>query len=95
MLKHGFICIFYWLSSEDNLLADLLSRPDGEQAFLREAYAEGFWTSAVVPQRMSPERPAPLRVLPEVRGVLRPGDVEKAAADCAGVDAPAPMPLQL
>jgi len=86
MLKYGFICLFYWLSSEDNLLADLLSRPDGEQAFLREAYAEGFWTPGVVPQRMSPEGPAPLRVLPEVRGVLRPGDVEKAAVDRAEAD---------
>uniref|UniRef100_A0A7S0Q500 Uncharacterized protein n=1 Tax=Coccolithus braarudii TaxID=221442 RepID=A0A7S0Q500_9EUKA len=35
VLKYNFIFWFYWLSSEDNLLAYLLSRPNGEADFLR------------------------------------------------------------
>ena len=79
MLKYNFIFWFYWLSSEDNLLADLLSRPDGEADFLREAYTEGFWTSSVIPQRISAVGPIPIRHLPEVRGVLRADAIERAS----------------
>ena len=41
---------FFWLSSADNLLADHLSR-DRESSFLHDAYATGFWDSAVSPLR--------------------------------------------
>ena len=42
MVKHGFIFAFYWLLFADNVLADLLSQPDGEEEFLKAAYEMGF-----------------------------------------------------
>ena len=51
-LQLRFQCVldFFWLSSADNLLADHLSR-DRESSFLHDAYATGFWDSAVSPLR--------------------------------------------
>ena len=51
-LQLRFECVldFFWLSSLDNLLADHLSR-DRESSFLHDAYATGFWDSAVSPLR--------------------------------------------
>ena len=51
-LQLRFECVldFFWLSSSDNLLADHLSR-DRESSFLHDAYATGFWDSAVSPRR--------------------------------------------
>ena len=73
-----FQCILQpsWISSEDNLLADLLSRLDGYRLFVEEAYRTGFWSPDVVPQ----PHPAngEVRTLPENRGLLAEG-VEAAA----------------
>ena len=66
-VKGQFIIESFWLSSEDNLLADHLSR-DREAAFLRDAYLTGFWGEDVVPLKM--ERAHLTRVLPERRGEL-------------------------
>jgi hypothetical protein len=49
-IQGGFILDSFWLSSEDNLLADDLSR-DREADFLRHAYATGFWHAGVTPVR--------------------------------------------
>ena len=86
MLKFGIIYTFYWLSSADNLLADLLSRPDGELELLRAAYDEGFWIADVVPNRLSPTGTLPTRTLPEIRGTLQAAVVEQAAAESAMPD---------
>ena len=90
MLKHQFIFMFYWLSSKDNLLADLLSRQDGEGEFLTAAYTEGFWASDTVPQRVTTVGTVPIRSLPEVRGVLSAGAVEEAATEGKKIEAGKP-----
>ena len=51
-IRYNCLCRFFWLSSEDNLLADHLSREDGLERFLRDVYATGYWSADVVP---SPE----------------------------------------
>ena len=74
-LQVQYTCIlsFYWLSSADNLLADLLSRDD-ELEFLRQVYSTGFWTEETVPLphpsvlQSSGQSRAGLRRLPEQRG---------------------------
>ena len=76
-VRHECIVQSFWLSSEDNLLADDLSR-DREADFLAHAYETGFWHAGIVPER----HPAAgtTRVLPETRGSLdalrRPPDHE-------------------
>ena len=67
MLYFHFIFDFYWLSSADNFLADALSRKDGEEKFLHDVYASGFWAPTLEPQRLSTEK-LPVRRLPETRG---------------------------
>ena len=49
-IKYNFILMSYWISSEDNLLADHLSR-DREEDFLRDVWATGFWKPGTVVQR--------------------------------------------
>lgn len=68
MLSGTFILQFYWLSSEDNVIADHFSRGRISEA-LQAAYETGFWQPHV--------RPTPdvdvgeTRRLPENRGVVR------------------------
>ena len=45
-VRHSFLVNWFWLSSEDNVLADHLSR-GREQDFLKAARDEGFWSAAV------------------------------------------------
>ena len=50
-IRHQCLLRFFWLSSEDNLLADHLSR--GRVAlFLAAVFAVGFWASSVLPRPM-------------------------------------------
>ena len=87
-VRHECILQSFWLSSEDNLLADDLSR-DREDDFLSHAYTTGFWHAGVVPDR----HPAAgtVRVLPETRGGL---GALRAAAPLGGdeVDSDGPGP---
>ena len=89
MLHYGCVLQFYWLSSEDNLLADHLSR-GREQEALEAAVELGFW-SAEVTQQPDPDL-GETRRLPERRGVLPtlpPVDVPAAATAAAPAAAPA------
>ena len=68
-LQVRFQCILdtFWLSSEDNDLADHLSR-DREWEFLRDVIPSGFWPEGILPMRhVSAGR---VRQLPDQRGVL-------------------------
>ena len=67
MVQHHFILDFFWLSSEDNLLADDLSR-NKEEAFLQHARSSGFWPSHVTPERL--QGTGDKRTLPESRGAV-------------------------
>ena len=66
-LQYQFVACPFWLSSEDNELADHLSRAR-EDVFLKRAYETGFWSSPVVPQRLIGA--GSTRTLPEKRGEL-------------------------
>ena len=64
-IKFNCVVLFEWISSEDNLLADHLSR-DRELDFLAAVFAVGFWVTTVKVRRhrCAGDR----RVLPEFRG---------------------------
>ena len=80
MVEHHFILDFFWLSSEDNLLADDLSR-DKEQAFLEHARTTGFWSPDVVAERLPGT--GDRRTLPEKRGsVARPTEAKRYICNC-------------
>jgi hypothetical protein len=68
-LQVRFQCILetFWLSSEDNVLADHLSR-DREWEFLRDAVASGFWQEGMLP--LKHVEAGGIRQLPDKRGVL-------------------------
>ena len=65
MVEFHFILDFFWLSSEDNLLADDLSR-NKEDAFLEHARSSGFWHPGITPERL--QGTGETRTLPERRG---------------------------
>ena len=65
MLKYHCVINFFWLSSEDNLLADDLSR-DREEAFLEHVADSGFWSEGT--QAIRHEEAGKTRTLPENRG---------------------------
>jgi hypothetical protein len=69
-LQVRFQCILetFWLSSEDNELADHLSR-DREWEFLRDAVRSGFWVEGMLPLRHTSA--GAIRQLPDQRGLLR------------------------
>ena len=64
-IKFNCVILFEWISSEDNLLADHLSR-DRELDFLGAVFAVGFWSVAIAVRRH--REAGDKRVLPEVRG---------------------------
>ena len=66
-VKHECILDTFWLSSEDNVVADHLSR-DREALGLESAFTSGFWTPGVQPIKHA--RAGLVRVLPESRGGL-------------------------
>ena len=68
MLQFQCILDFYWLSSEDNLLADDLSR-DREDAFLNHAVDTQFWKEGIVPIRH--DEAGKTRMLPVNRGKVQ------------------------
>ena len=80
MVQYHFVLDFFWLSSEDNLLADDLSR-DKEEAFLQHARATGFWSEDTVPERMPGT--GEKRTLPDTRGAVSAPVIEAKAEPCA------------
>jgi hypothetical protein len=81
MVRYSFVIDWIWLSSEDNVNADHLSR-DREEEFLTSVYETECWSADTGPIRMSDA--GRVRVLPEKRGVI---------ADAAEPEpAPAPAP---
>ena len=64
-IKFNCVVLFEWISSEDNLLADHLSR-DRELEFLAAVFAVGFWSAAITVRRHLSA--GDKRVLPEKRG---------------------------
>ena len=89
MVEHHFILDFFWLSSEDNLLADDLSR-DREEAFLEHAHSSGFWASEVVPERL--QGTGDKRTLPERRGLVPTPKGVPSTAGPAGVSTSTDVP---
>ena len=71
---YGCILVFEWISSEDNLLADQLSR-DKESEFLTDVYRKGFWAADVIVRRRKDA--GSVRTLPERRGELDRAALEK------------------
>ena len=67
-MQYTFIFWYWWLCSEDNFLADALSR-DKEEEFLEKAYSSGFWDESTVPVRHG--NAGKQRVLPESRGHVK------------------------
>lgn len=67
-VQHTCVLDPFWLSSEDNVLADHLSR-DREDECLVAAFATGFWLPDVCPQRHADA--GTVRRLPERRGLLK------------------------
>ena len=76
-VQFGFVFDFFWLSSEDNLLADHLSR-DRELQFLTDVFVTGFFEKSVVPLRSHDA--GRVRVLPEKRGELHVASFRTAAS---------------
>ena len=74
MIQFHCILMFFWLSSEDNLLADDLSR-DKESAFLKHAFEAGFWKEKTTPVRH--EDAGKIRTLPVDRGEIKLPQEEK------------------
>ena len=86
-----FQCILdtFWLSSEDNLLADHLSR-DREWEFLRDAVPSGFWEPGTFPLRFVGS--GSVRRLPEVRGALTRANMAEAPEEPTQADPFRPVP---
>jgi hypothetical protein len=84
-----FILDSFWLSSEDNLLADHLSR-NREYEFLMEAVPSGFWSVGTLPLRY--EGAGRVRRLPELRGVFNAGSFKEAQVGDADQDKFKPLP---
>ena len=76
----------FWLSSEDNSLADDLSR-DREAKCLEDAVSTGFWHPSVCAMR-HPDSGS-VRALPERRGVLHSSQFGKRKSE--GVDGKEPV----
>ena len=79
MVQYHFVLDFFWLSSEDNLLADDLSR-DKEDAFLEHARSTGFWSEDTVPERMPGT--GEKRTLPDTRGAVSAPMQSESGAYC-------------
>ena len=67
MIRFEFVIEWYWISSEDNLNSDHLSR-NRESKFLTTVYESGCWSPDVAPQRL--DGAGRVRVLPEKRGLI-------------------------
>ena len=84
MIKFGFVIMWTWIATDDNVNADHLSR--GRVAeFFRTVYETGVWTEATVPEPMLDV--GRTRTLPEGRGALARSLAEEglaAAAAAAG-----------
>ena len=74
MIKYDFILHVIWISTNDNVNADALSRVDGEEKFLREVYKpeHACWSPDTVPIRL--DGAGRKRTLPERRGVIDGGE---------------------
>ena len=74
MIKYDFILHVIWISTNDNVNADALSRVDGEEKFLREVYKpeHACWSPDTVPIRL--DGAGRKRTLPEKRGVIDSGE---------------------
>ena len=72
MLLYQCVLEFFWLSSEDNLLADDLSR-NRENAFLQHAFDTQFWEQDTTPVRH--EGAGQKRTLPQNRGTVNVAQV--------------------
>ena len=77
MLQYQCVLLFYWLSSEDNLLADDLSR-DREVSFLQHAVETHFWKTSTTPVRH--DEAGKTRTLPRNRGMPTPALVQELRA---------------
>ena len=85
MIKFGFVIMWTWIATGDNVNADHLSR--GRVAeFFRTVYETGVWTEATVPEPMPDV--GRTRTLPEGRGGLARSLAEEglAAAAAAAAD---------
>ena len=85
MIKFGFVIMWTWVATDDNVNADHLSR--GRVAeFFRTVYETGVWTEATVPEPMPDV--GRTRTLPEGRGGLARSLAEEglAAAAAAAAD---------
>ena len=85
MIKFGFVIMWTWIATDDNVNADHLSR--GRVAeFFRTVYETGVWTEATVPEPMPDV--GRTRTLPEGRGALARNLAEEglAAAAAAAAD---------
>ena len=85
MIKFGFVIMWTWIATDDNVNADHLSR--GRVAeFFRTVYETGVWTEATVPEPMPDV--GRTRTLPEGRGGLARSLAEEglAAAAAAAAD---------
>ena len=85
MIKFGFVIMWTWIATDDNVNADHLSR--GRIAeFFRTVYETGVWTEATVPEPMPDV--GRTRTLPEGRGGLARSLAEEglAAAAAAAAD---------
>ena len=68
MIKFGFVIMWTWIATDDNVNADHLSR--GRVAeFFRTVYETGVWTEATVPEPMPDV--GRTRTLPEGRAAWR------------------------
>ena len=87
MIKFGFVIMWTWIATDDNVNADHLSR--GRVAeFFRTVYETGVWTAATVPEPMPDV--GRTRTLPEGRGALTCALAEEGiAAAAAEADGPA------
>ena len=84
MIKFGFVIMWTWIATDDNVNADHLSR--GRVAeFFRTVYETGVWTEATVPEPMPDV--GRTRTLPEGRGGLARSLAEEGLAAAAAAAA--------